>query len=54
MNFCDVHRKILYSSDRMSIEIAGYLCYNVDTTEREDYSDVQVKYRTSTKAVTIK
>lgn len=45
MNFCDVHKKFLYSFYKIPIEIRKNLCYNVDTKEREEHSDEQVKYK---------
>ena len=45
MNFCDVHKKFLWSFDKIPIVSGEKLCYNVDTTEREEHSNVHVKYK---------
>ena len=43
MKFCDVHKKFLWSFAEIPIENRECMCYNVDTTEREEHSNVHVK-----------
>ena len=43
MNFCDVHKNFLWCFDKLPIANTEKLCYNVDTTEREEHSNVHVK-----------
>ena len=45
VNFCDVHKKFLWSFDKITIANVREVCYNVDTKEREEHSDEQVKYK---------
>ena len=41
-----MHRNFLWISYNLPIAIVKFLCYNINTKEREEHSNVQIKYRT--------